>query len=162
MVLELERVLVELVLRLRHEYLRGAEDEGVEERHRHAPVILHAGTAEDTLRARLDRHRLLLERLLNNAIDWVSRMKEQPFKEKPVAIQSCSQGILGGARMQYHWRMSMTFLNAFIFGTPEVFVAQAQNKFDKDTLELKDHPTKDVIKMQIAAFAKFIAKMKKW
>jgi chromate reductase len=99
--------------------------------------------------------------VLKNAIDWVSRMKEQPFKEKPVAIQSCSQGILGGARMQYHWRMSMTFLNAFIFGTPEVFVAQAQNKFDKATLELKDQPTKDVIKMQIAAFAKFIAKMKK-
>src|ERR1035437_7320311 len=43
--------------------------------------------------------------VLKNAIDWVSRMKEQPFKEKPVAIQSCSQGILGGARMQYHWRM---------------------------------------------------------
>jgi chromate reductase len=99
--------------------------------------------------------------VLKNAIDWISRMKEQPFKEKPVAIQSCSQGILGGARMQYHWRMSMTFLNAFIFGTPEVFVAQAQNKFDKETLALTDQPTKDVIKMQLAAFAKFIAKMKK-
>jgi len=51
--------------------------------------------------------------------------------------------------------------NAFIFGTPEVFVAQAQNKFDKETLALTDQPTKDVIKMQLAAFAKFIAKMKK-
>ena len=46
--------------------------------------------------------------VLKNAIDWLSRMKEQPFKDKPVAIQSCSQGPLGGARMQYHWRMSMT------------------------------------------------------
>ena len=27
--------------------------------------------------------------VLKNAIDWVSRMKDQPFKEKPVAIQSC-------------------------------------------------------------------------
>ena len=34
---------------------------------------------------------------LKNAIDWVSRMKEQPFEGKPVAIQSCSQGPLGGA-----------------------------------------------------------------
>jgi chromate reductase len=98
--------------------------------------------------------------VLKNAIDWVSRMKDQPFKEKPVAIQSCSQGPLGGARMQYHWRMSMTFLNAFIFGTPEVFVGSAQNKFDKDSLALTDQPTKDVIKTQLAAFAKFIAKMK--
>src|SRR5476649_672817 len=32
--------------------------------------------------------------VLKNAIDWLSRMKEQPFKEKPVAIQSASQGPL--------------------------------------------------------------------
>jgi chromate reductase len=98
---------------------------------------------------------------LKNAIDWVSRMKNQPFEGKPVAIQSCSQGILGGARMQYHWRMSMTFLKAYIFGTPEVFVSQAQNKFDKETLELKDQATKDMVKMHLAAFAKFIAKMQR-
>jgi len=98
---------------------------------------------------------------LKNAIDWVSRMKEQPFEGKPVAIQSCSQGPLGGARMQYHWRMSMTFLKAYIFGTPEVFVGSAAGKFDKETLELNDQPTKDAVKMQLAAFAKFIAKMKR-
>ena len=98
--------------------------------------------------------------LLKNAIDWVSRMKDQPFKEKPVAIQSASQGPLGGARMQYHWRMSMTFLAAFIFGTPEVFIGLAQTKFDKDTLELKDQPTKDAIKAQLAAFSKFIERVK--
>jgi chromate reductase, NAD(P)H dehydrogenase (quinone) len=98
--------------------------------------------------------------VLKNAIDWVSRMKEQPFNEKPVAIQSCSQGPLGGARMQYHWRMSMTFLNAFIFGTPEIFVGSAATKFDKNTLELTDQPTKDIIKKQLTAFAKFITRMK--
>src|SRR5471030_625549 len=98
--------------------------------------------------------------VLKNAIDWLSRMKDQPFKEKPVAIQSASQGPLGGARMQYHWRMSMTFLNAFIFGTPEVFVGSAHNKFDKESLALTDQPTKDVIKTQLAAFAKFIKRMK--
>ena len=97
---------------------------------------------------------------LKNAIDWLSRMKDQPFKEKPVAIQSCSQGPLGGARMQYHWRMSMTFLGAFIFGTPEIFVGNAAAKFDKATLELTDQPTKDIIKTQLAAFAKFIKRLK--
>src|SRR5215813_3356867 len=97
---------------------------------------------------------------LKNAIDWVSRMKEQPFEGKPVAIQSCSQGPLGGARMQYHWRMSMTFLKAFIFGTPEVFVGNAAGKFDKTSLELTDQPTKDAIKTQLAAFARFIKRLK--
>ena len=98
---------------------------------------------------------------LKNAIDWVSRMKDQPFEGKPVAIQSCSQGPLGGARMQYHWRMSMTFLKAYIFGTPEVFVGNSATKFAKDSLELTDEPTKNIIKQQLAAFAKFIEKMKR-
>jgi chromate reductase len=97
---------------------------------------------------------------LKNAIDWVSRMKEQPFEGKPVAIQSCSQGPLGGARMQYHWRMSMTFLKALIFGTPEVFVGNAASKFDKETLTLTDQGTKDVVKTQLVAFAKFIKREK--
>src|SRR5258708_30155122 len=97
---------------------------------------------------------------LKNAIDWLSRMKEQPFKDKRVGIQSASQGPLGGARMQYHWRMSMTFVGAFIFGTPEIFVGLAQNKFDKETLALTDQPTKDIIKQQLAAFAKFIVRVR--
>jgi chromate reductase len=97
---------------------------------------------------------------LKNAIDWVSRMKNQPFEGKPVAIQSCSQGILGGARMQYHWRMTMTFLKAHIFGTPEVFVSQAQGKFDDETLELKDQTTRDMVRTHLTAFAKFVARMR--
>jgi len=49
---------------------------------------------------------------LKNALDWVSRLSDQPFKNKPVAIQSATGGQLGGARMQYHLRMALTFLNA--------------------------------------------------
>jgi chromate reductase len=97
---------------------------------------------------------------LKNAIDWVSRVKDQPFQEKPVAIQSCSGGPMGGARMQYHWRMSMTFLKAFIFGTPEIFVGNAASKFDTETLALTDPPTRDIVKTQLAAFAKFIVRMR--
>ena len=59
---------------------------------------------------------------LKNAIDWVSRFKEVPFKEKPVALQSCAGGVLGGARMQYHLRQCLTSIDALIFGKPEIFV----------------------------------------
>jgi chromate reductase, NAD(P)H dehydrogenase (quinone) len=97
---------------------------------------------------------------LKNAIDWVSRINDQPFKEKPVAIQSATGGPLGGARMQYHMRQALTFLNAFIFGTPEVFVGSAQTKFDEKTLELKDEPTRKIVAQQLAAFAKFIDRVK--
>ena len=97
---------------------------------------------------------------LKNALDWVSRMKEQPFAGKPVALQSATQGPLGGARLQYHLRMTFTYLNCFIFGTPEVFVGFAQNKFDPETLELKDEATKKVIAQQLEGFAKFIERVK--
>jgi chromate reductase len=96
---------------------------------------------------------------LKNAIDWVSRMKDQPFVEKPVAIQSCSGGILGGSRMQYHLRQSLVYLKAFTFGLPEVIVAQAPSKFDQD-LKLVDETTRNMVKQQLEAFAKFIKRMK--
>ncbi len=94
---------------------------------------------------------------LKNAIDWVSRMKDQPFANKPVALQSCSMGILGGARMQYHMRQSMVYLDAFVFNRPEVIVAQVQNKFDDKTGELKDEATRNVVKQQLEAFAKYVS-----
>jgi chromate reductase len=97
---------------------------------------------------------------LKNAIDWVSRTTDQPFKDKPVAIQSATGGPLGGARMQYHLRMALTFLNAFVFGTPEIFVGSAHMKFDDKTLELKDEPTRKIIAQQVAAFGTFIGRVK--
>jgi chromate reductase, NAD(P)H dehydrogenase (quinone) len=92
---------------------------------------------------------------LKNAIDWVSRMKDQPFKDKPVALQSCAGGILGGSRMQYHLRQSLTSVDAFVFGRPEVIVTFAAQKFDPNTLELKDQTAIDLIKQQLAGFEKF-------
>jgi chromate reductase len=95
--------------------------------------------------------------VLKNAIDWVSRMKDQPFAMKPVAIQSAATGLLGGSRMQYHLRQSLTSIDALLFGRPEVIVTFAGQKFD-DKLELKDQPTIDLIKQQLASFEKFIRK----
>src|SRR3974390_524875 len=46
--------------------------------------------------------------VLKNAIDWVSRMKDQPFKDKPIALQSAAGGILGGSRAPYLLRTWLT------------------------------------------------------
>ena len=97
---------------------------------------------------------------LKNAIDWVSRMKEIPFKDKPVALQSAAGGILGGSRMQYHLRQSLTSVDTLLFGRPEVLVTFAAQKFDEKTLELKDQTAIDLIKQQLAAFGKFIDRVK--
>ncbi len=64
--------------------------------------------------------------VLKNAIDWVSRLQNQPFASKPVAIQSASQGPLGGPRAQYHLRQMMVFLDAFTFNRPEIFVGAVE------------------------------------
>lgn len=96
---------------------------------------------------------------LKNAIDWVSRFKEVPFKEKPVALQSCAGGALGGSRMQYQLRQSLTAIDALIFGKPEIFVSFSAKKFDEKSLELTDQPTVDIVKQQLASFEKFIRRM---
>jgi chromate reductase len=95
---------------------------------------------------------------LKNAIDWVSRVENQPFKDKPVSIQSASLGPLGGGRVQYQWRQVLVFLEAFAFTRPEIFIGGANAKFD-DKLELKDQPTIDFIKQHLAGFEKFIRKV---
>jgi chromate reductase len=96
---------------------------------------------------------------LKNAIDWVSRLEDQPFEDKPVALQSAARGVLGGARMQYHLRQSLLALEALLFGRPEIIVTFAPKKFDEKTLELTDQPTIDIVTQQLAAFDKFIRRI---
>jgi chromate reductase len=96
---------------------------------------------------------------LKNAIDWVSRLPNQPFAGKPMALQSASPGPLGGARVQYDLRRAMVFLDAFTLNKPEIFIGNCASKFDEKTGELKDETTRGFIKQQLAAFATFIAQM---
>jgi chromate reductase, NAD(P)H dehydrogenase (quinone) len=96
---------------------------------------------------------------LKNAVDWLSRMKDQPFKDKPVALQSVAGGPLGGGRVQYQWRQILVFVEAMVFLRPEVFVGMAGQKFDEKTLEFKDEAGINFIKQQLAGFEKFIRKL---
>jgi chromate reductase len=93
---------------------------------------------------------------LKNSIDWVSRLPNQPFANKPVMMISASAGILGGGRMQYDLRRCMIFLDALTMNKPEVFIGGAMQKFDEKTGQLKDEQAVGFIKQQLAAFAKFI------
>jgi chromate reductase len=95
---------------------------------------------------------------LKNAVDWMSRYKEVPFVGKPVAIQSAAGGMLGGSRMQYHLRQSLTPLDVHLLGRPEVIVSFAAQKFDEQG-KLKDQTAIDMIKAQLAALEKFVRKV---
>jgi chromate reductase len=98
---------------------------------------------------------------LKNAIDWLSRYKEVAFAGKPCCIQSAAPGLLGGSRMQYHLRMALTSVDAVLFGKPEVIVNMAAQKFDQQTGQLKDQAAIDLIKQQLAGFAKFIERWRR-
>jgi chromate reductase len=95
---------------------------------------------------------------LKNAIDWVSRMSEQPFKDKAVLLQSAAGGLLGGSRAQYHLRQSLISLDATCYGRPEVLITMAAQKFDENG-KLKDQTAVDLIKQQLAGFQTFAAKL---
>jgi chromate reductase len=91
-----------------------------------------------------------------NMIDWLSRLKDQPFEGKPVALQSCAGGLLGGSRMQHHLRQCLTAVEAMVLIRPEVFVTFSAKKFAEGSLELTDQTTKDMVKLQLEAFEKFV------
>ncbi len=93
---------------------------------------------------------------LKNAIDWVSRLPNQPFAGKPVALQSASPGPLGGGRVQYELRRSMVFLDALVLNKPEIFIGNCAQRIDQATAEITDAATRDFIGQQLAAFAGFI------
>jgi chromate reductase, NAD(P)H dehydrogenase (quinone) len=93
---------------------------------------------------------------LKNAIDWISRVPNQPFAGKPVAMQSATGGALGGGRMQYDLRRAMLFLDAVALGKPEIFIGNCSQKIDAKTGEITDQQTVGFIRQQLASFAKFI------
>ncbi len=90
--------------------------------------------------------------VLKNTIDWLSRTPIQPFAGKPVAVMSASMSLLGGPRAQYDLRRAFVFLDALPINKPEVFIAQAQLKFD-DQGRLTDEPTRGFIRQLLEALA---------
>jgi chromate reductase, NAD(P)H dehydrogenase (quinone) len=98
---------------------------------------------------------------LKNAIDWVSRVTNQPFAGKPVALQSAAGGSLGGGRMQYDLRRAMIFLDAITLNKPEIFIGNCSQKIDAKTGEITDQQTIALLKQQLEAFAKFIERFGK-
>ncbi len=94
--------------------------------------------------------------VLKNAIDWLSRLPKQPFANKPVLIQSASQGAYGGVRAQLHLRHTLVFVEARTFNRPEVMIQAVQTKVDPETGELTDPATRGFIADQLKAFAAFV------
>lgn len=93
---------------------------------------------------------------LKNALDWLSRLSPQPFAGKPVAIQTASPGMFGGARAQFQLRQILVFLDAYVLNKPEIMIPSVTAKVDLETLELGDAVTSNLLAAQLDAFAAFV------
>jgi chromate reductase, NAD(P)H dehydrogenase (quinone) len=94
--------------------------------------------------------------VLKNAVDWLSRLPNQPFAGKPIALESSSPSLFGGLRAQLHLRHMFVYLDGRVLNKPEVIIPQANAKIDAATGELTDPATRGFIADQLKAFAAFV------
>lgn len=87
--------------------------------------------------------------VLKNAIDWLSRVSPQPFAGKATAIMGASPGAIGTARMQYHLRQTLVFLDARPLNKPEVMIGSFSDKFEEG--KLTDAKALEMVERQLVS-----------
>jgi chromate reductase len=68
--------------------------------------------------------------VLKNALDWISRTKGAPFRDRPVAILSAADGRAGGERAQFSLRLALNAFRPRLLTGPEVMVPHSRAAFD--------------------------------
>lgn len=96
---------------------------------------------------------------LKNQIDWMSRVDEQPFKNKPMSFMSASPSPLGGIRMQMHLRDIFVALGGRPVNRPEVAVAFVGDRISENG-EITHDQTKEIIRTHMDDFRTFITMSK--
>ena len=92
---------------------------------------------------------------LKNAIDWASRGEDSPLLRKPIAVIGATPGLWGTTRMQLAFHNVFLFLDMKPVYKPEVLVAQAEKKFDKNG-NLIDEMAKKLLKQKLEALKEMI------
>ncbi len=90
--------------------------------------------------------------MLKNGLDWLSRVKGQPFAHKPLAIMGTSPGRFGTVRMQHHLRQALLFTEARVLPKPEVMLGGGGSLFD-DAGHLQDEGAAGLVRRQLEALA---------
>jgi chromate reductase len=97
--------------------------------------------------------------LLKNAIDWMSRPPATSvLRGKPAAILGASPGQFGTARGQLSLRQTLAATYTPVLLRPEVFVAQAGEKFDSEG-RLIDAATRDRVRKLLVALAEWTRRL---
>jgi chromate reductase len=88
--------------------------------------------AADAVAISTPEYNKALPGVLKNALDWVSRTKGAPLRDRPVAIMSAAEGRAGGERAQFSLRLCLNAFRPRLLTGPEVMIAQARQAFDAD------------------------------
>lgn len=70
--------------------------------------------------------------VLKNALDWVSRTKPNPWRDKPVAVMSAAGGRAGGERAQMILRTFLVPFRPHLLPGPEMHLADSGKQFDAE------------------------------
>ena len=98
--------------------------------------------------------------VLKNAIDWASRpYGDSAWEGKPAAVMGASIGQIGTARMQYHLRQIMVFLDMHPVNRPEVMISNCTDRYD-DQGNLTDEDSRKFIAQLVQALADWTRKLK--
>jgi chromate reductase len=73
-----------------------------------------------------------LSGVLKNALDWVSRTRGQPFRNKPLAIMSAADGGSGGVRAQSALRLALVSFRPRLVAGPDVALGRSGQAFGPD------------------------------
>lgn len=93
--------------------------------------------------------------VLKNALDWVSRGKDQPLRRKPVAVAGASPSGFGTVRAQLALRQVFQALDARDLQRPELHVANAAGLFSPQG-ELTDEATREKLRALLSAFVEMV------
>ncbi len=73
-----------------------------------------------------------LSGVLKNALDWISRVEGNPWRDKPVALMSAAAGRSGGERAQAMLRQCLVAFRPRVLHGPEVHLASSSSAFEAD------------------------------
>ena len=98
--------------------------------------------------------------VLKNAIDWASRpYGDSAWDGKPALIMGAAGGAIGTARMQYHLRQIMVFLDMHPLNRPEVMINNCVEKFDEQG-RLTDEKTREFLREALKALVHWTRRLR--
>lgn len=105
--------------------------------------------------------------VVKNAIDWVSRVRPQPFKTKHALLVSASPSLVGGNRGLWALRVPLEHLGTRVY--PDMFsLAEAHQGFAEDgqladaTLQLRLEETVLAFLRLVEADARYVCLQRRW